>query len=207
VPTGTLWDHMVRMMEYLEGSISFPLAFAALLHGIGKPRVLAQSGEQYTFQGHERVARQMVETIADRLRLSSAEKSRSAWLVEHQEYLTDAATMRLSQLKTILVQPGIDDLLALHRADAMARGGSLEAVEFCERILRETPQEELDPSPVLTGDDLKALGMKPGPEFKRLLDAVRVAQLEGQVTTKDQALELVRALRAAPPPAPDRPRE
>jgi poly(A) polymerase len=185
---GDRWDRAVRVVECLPREASFCLAFAALLHEVGKPAV---------------------EQIADQLRLSTAEKTRVAWLVEKHTYLADAPTMRLSKLKTILVHPGIGELLALHRADALASGKSLEHVEFCERMLRDTPPEELNPPPVLTGEDLIALGMKPGPEFKRLLDAVREAQLEGRVRTKEDSLKLVEELLRGwgkePPPAPEIP--
>ena len=129
-----------------------------------------------------------------RLKLSSAESERLTWLVANQSYLSDAPTMRASRLKPVLVHPGIEELLALHRALARARGTGEEHVAFCERVLRDTPLGELNPAPVLTGEDLIALGMKPGPAFKRLLDAVREAQLEGRATTKPQALALVREL-------------
>ena len=101
---------------------------------------------------------------------------------------------RLSKLKTLLVQPGIDELLALHRAQALASGSSLAAVEFCEAMLRDTPPDVLNPPPLLTGEDLIAMGLKPGPEFKRILDAVREAQLEGKVKTKEEAIEMARRL-------------
>jgi len=175
--SGTAWEHAVGVIDRLEPPtwprpepVSFPLAFAALLHEVGK---------------------RAAEKIADRLRLSTAEKVRTAWLVEKHQYLADAPTMRASRLKPILVHPGIGELLALHRA-----GGHLEGVEFCERVLRETPPDELDPPPAVTGEDLIALGMQPGPEFKRLLDAVRVEQLDGGVRSKAEALELVARLRA-----------
>jgi poly(A) polymerase len=197
-PTGTLWDHTVKVVEALPRDAGFPLAFAALLHDAGKPRVVGRTAEKYTFHGHEHVGKQMAEAIADRLKLSTAEKTRVAWLVEKHQYLADAGTMRLSRLKPILVHPGIRELLELHRADAVASGKSIGHVEFCERMLRQTPPEELNPPPAVTGEDLIAAGLKPGPEFKRLLDAVREAQLEGRVRTKDQGLELVRELRASP---------
>ena len=144
----------------------------------------------------------MTARIAERLRLSNAEAVRLCWLVERHQYLADAPTMRMSRLKPILVHPGIGDLLALHRADAIATGKDLAHVEFCERLLREMPPEELNPPPVLTGEDLIALGLKPGPAFKRLLDAVREAQLEGRAVSKAQAHALVKQLLAEPPPAP-----
>jgi poly(A) polymerase len=210
-PTGTLWDHLVRVVELLEGPtwphpdpVSFPLAFAALVHDIGKPRVFGRTADRYTFHGHEHVGKEMVERIADRLRLSNVEKVRLAWLVERHQYLADAPTMRASRLNPILVHPGIGELLALHRADALGSGHSLEHVEFCEKVLRETPQEVLNPPPVLTGDDLIEMGLAPGRDFKRILEAVREAQLEGRVRTPDEARRMVNDFRQ-PPPAPATP--
>ncbi|VTT96827.1 phosphohydrolase : tRNA nucleotidyltransferase/poly(A) polymerase OS=Singulisphaera acidiphila (strain ATCC BAA-1392 / DSM 18658 / VKM B-2454 / MOB10) GN=Sinac_5938 PE=3 SV=1: PolyA_pol: PolyA_pol_RNAbd: HD [Gemmataceae bacterium] len=204
-PTGTLWEHTVRVVEELKGPVSFPLAFAAVLHDVGKPRTFARTPDRYTFHRHEHVGKQMAEAIADRLRLSTAEKTRIAWLVEKHQYLADAPTMRASKLKPILVHPGIRELLELHRADALATGKGLDHVTFCERMLRDTPPEELNPAPAVTGDDLIAMGLKPGREFKRLLDAVREAQLEGQIRSKADGLQFVRELRSAPPPAPGTP--
>ena len=199
--TGTLWQHQIRVVELLEPhEISFPLAFAALLHDVGKPHVFARTPDRYTFHRHEQVGRQMVEKMADRLKLSGAEKARIAWLVEKHQYLADAPTMRLSKLKPTLVHPGIGELLALHRADALASGRGLESVEFCERMLRESSTEELNPLPALTGEDLIAQGMKPGRDFKRLLDAVREAQLEGRVLSREDGLKLVEELRQSPLP-------
>lgn len=205
-PTGTLWDHTVRVVECLGEKAPFPLAFAAVLHDVGKPRVFARTAERYTFHGHEKIGAEMTARIAERLKLSNAEAARLCWLVERHQYLAEAPTMRMSRLKPILVHPGIGELLALHRADALASGKGLEAVEFCEKLLRETPPEELNPPPAVTGEDLIALGLKPGPAFKRLLDAVREAQLEGRVRTKDEGLKLVWQLLAQPPasePAPE----
>jgi poly(A) polymerase len=185
-------------MDALGDSISFPLAFAALLHDIGKPRTFGRTTDRYTFHGHEHVGRRMAEDICRRLRLSNDELARVCWLVEKHQYLADAPTMRPSRLKPILVHPGIGELLALHRADAIASGKSLAHVEFCEQILRETPREELDPLPLLTGDDLVAAGWKPGPEFKRVLDAVREAQLEGTIRTREEALALAERFKRVP---------
>lgn len=204
-PTGTLWEHTLRVVELLPRGASFPLALAALLHDVGKPAVWARTPEKHTFHGHEHVGRGMAERIADRLKLSTAEKTRVGWLVEKHMYLADAPTMRASRLKPILVHPGIAELLDLHRADALASGKGLEHVEFCERVLRETPPEELNPPPAVTGDDLIVLGMKPGREFKRLLDAVREAQLEGRVRSKDEGLSLVAELRGEPAVRPNPP--
>jgi len=168
------WEYLVRVVEGLDPA-SFSLVFGALLHPLGV--VAAQK-------------------IAERLRLSTAETVRLCWLVENHRVLLDAPTMRASKLKPLLVHPGIGELLALHRAIALARRESLAHVEFCERVLRETPATELNPPPLVTGEDLIALGLKPGPVFKRLLDAVREAQLEDRVRLKAEGLSFVQQLLA-----------
>lgn len=48
--------------------------------------------------------------------------------------------------------------------------------------------------PLLTGADLKALGFPPGPLYRRMLETLRFAQLNGEIETRDDALGLVRAL-------------
>ena len=97
-----------------------------------------------------------------------SEREQVEWLVEMHIYLCDAPRMTLSKLKPVLARPGIGELLALHRADALACGRSLEHVEFCEAKLREWSRDELEPAPLITGDDLRALGLTPGPLFKKL---------------------------------------
>jgi poly(A) polymerase len=174
VPAMELWWRTCHVVLSLAPEpVSFPLALAALLRDLG---------------------REKAEAVADRLRLANVERARVVWLVEMRDYLLDAPTMRPSRLNPVLVHPGIGDLLSLHRAIAPDIGRGVEHVEFCERLLRDMPREELDPPPLLTGNDLKALGLKPGPEFKRLLDAVREAQLDGELRTRDDALARVRAL-------------
>ncbi|HLK07956.1 MAG TPA: CCA tRNA nucleotidyltransferase, partial [Candidatus Angelobacter sp.] len=52
--------------------------------------------------------------------------------------------------------------------------------------------EQIRPQPLITGADLIAAGYKPGPAFKELLTAVEDAQLDGKISTKEEAMELVR---------------
>lgn len=194
-PTGDLWDHVLRVLELLGDAPSFPLALAALLHDIGKPRTLARTPDRYTFYDHEHVGADLAAEICERLKLSGAERERVTWLVRKHQFLCDAQHMRRSKLKVTLAHPGIRELLALHRADALASGRSTDHVEYCERLLQEWSEADLNPPPLVTGHDLTRLGLVPGPQFKRLLDAVREAQLEGTVKTAADALALIDRLR------------
>ena len=202
-PTGDLWEHTVRVVAELAGStypdpspVTFPLAFAAVYHDIGKPGTLARTPDRYTFHHHEHLGARITADACKRLKLSNAEADRIVWLVRHHQYLADAPVMRASKLKPILIHPGIGDLLALHRADAIASGKDLAHVEFCERQLTELSPEDLNPTPLLTGDDLREMGLTPGPEFKRILDALREAQLEGTMRTRDEAVHIAQCLAA-----------
>ena len=74
--------------------------------------------------------------------------------------------------------------------------GSAEEIEFCREKLA-LPPEDLNPEPLITGDDLKALGIPPGPAYRELLEAVREAQLEQRARTKAEAIALVQVLKSA----------
>jgi poly(A) polymerase len=163
----------MHVLQALPPDAAFELALATILQGLdGK--------------GAGRVCL--------RLKLSNAERERIEWLVRHHNDLRGASGLRGSRLKPVLAHEGIKELLALHRANALAAGESLEPVEFCEQKLREWPPNLLSPAPLITGEDLLAMGIIQGPGFKRILDAVRAAQLDGTTSTKDEAIELVRRL-------------
>jgi poly(A) polymerase len=190
---GDLWDHVLGVLDRLGDKPSFPLAMAALLHDVGKPRTVGRTPDRYTFYGHEHVGRRLADEIALRLKLSNEERERIAWLVEKHQILADAPRMRPAKLKVLLVHKGIDELLALHRADALASGRSVDHVEFAEQKRREWAEKgELDPAPLITGQDLIEMGIEQGPIYKKLLDKVREAQLDGLITTREQAIEYVR---------------
>jgi hypothetical protein len=52
------------------------------------------------------------------------------------------------------------------------------------------------PAPLITGDDLTATGMNPGPIFRQILDSVYDAQLEGQISTRQEAMEMAQRFSA-----------
>jgi poly(A) polymerase len=190
-----LWEHVLRVLDHLPEKVSFPLAFSALLHDVGKPRTVGRTPDRYTFHGHEHVGRRMTTDIALRLRLSNEERLRAEWLVEKHQVLADVEQTRPSKLKPLLVHPGVEELFLLHRADARASGRSEEHVDRAEQLRAEwSARGELDPPLPISGDDLRELGLTPGPLFKTLLEKVREAQLEGTLVTRDEALALVRRL-------------
>ena len=125
------------------------------------------------------------------LKLSNAERDRIGWLVENKSALSNAAHLPRHRLKRLLAAEGIGDLLALHRARAVAGLGDVADVEYCEAYLRDRPDGPIDPPPLLNGHDLARHGLRPGRAFATMLEVVRDAQLDGSISTRDEALAMV----------------
>jgi poly(A) polymerase len=105
--------------------------------------------------------------------------------------------MRPSTLKKFLRQPNFDEHLALHKLDCMASHRDLSALKFCTEELAKQPPEKLRPEPLISGVDLINMGLKPGPEFKKILSEVEDRQLEGALSTRDEALVYIKSLISA----------
>lgn len=185
--TVTCWQRTLAVLDRLDRP-SFPLALAALLHATGWQAEEAIGGES-PGAGARRGA-EIVERVAERWKLSNKDTERAAWLVEHHRALVEAAAMPWPRLQRLLISPGIDELLALHEAIAQAAGHEVRHIAYCRQKLA-LPEAELNPTPLLTGDDLKRHGIPPGKAYKTLLEKVRDAQLEGRVNDLAGALVLV----------------
>ena len=141
------------------------------------------------FHNHEQVGRAIADRLCRDLKLANAERERMTWLVEYHQYLGEATKLRESKLKRILAEPGIDELLALHRADALASTGDASHVDYCESYLRDQPAGPINPPPLLNGHDLARHGLKSGPQTKLHLEMVREAQLDRLIHSKKEALD------------------
>ena len=141
----------------------------------------------------ERLSPEATETLGRRWKLTNKEIERAAWLVKHRNALRDCRRLPWSQLQPLLIDEGSDDLVAL---TAAAWPELADEVAFCREQLAR-PRAELDPPPLLTGDDLLARGLRPGPQFAVMLQRLRAAQLDGQIASRDAALAMVERLAAA----------
>src|SRR5215470_14322140 len=81
--------------------------------------------------------------------------------------------------------------MALHRMDCLSSNRNLTAYHFIERFLEETPAEQFRPAKLVTGNDVLRLGVRSGPLVGRLLAAVEEAQLNGEISTREEAIVLV----------------
>ena len=100
--------------------------------------------------------------------------------------------MRKAKLKRLLARPTFADELELHRLDCLASHADLTNHEFLMNVVIEIPPQVAAPAPLLTGDDLLVMGMKPGPELGAILREARELQLEENLRTRDEALAWAR---------------
>src|ERR1044071_3134831 len=91
-----------------------------------------------------------------------------------------------------MARPTFNEELELHRVDCESSHRMLDNYEFLMRKREEFANEPIIPSPLLRGDDLIALGLKPGPKFGEILQAVETRQLEGILRSREEALEWVK---------------
>ena len=193
-PEGDVWTHTLLMLEALAVGCSPTLAWGVLLHDVGKPPTFTPPsgpGDRIRFDEHVSVGARMAEEICHRLRFSNDDTAQIVALVANHLRFKDVPRMKLATLKRFVRLPRFEEHLELHRLDCLSSHGSLECYDFVRRFLAETPPEQVRPPRLLTGEDLIGLGFQPGPRFKTMLDAVEEAQLNGRISTREEALRLV----------------
>jgi poly(A) polymerase len=129
----------------------------------------------------------------NRLRFSRAEIDATVEAVANHMVFKDVQQMRVAKLKRFLARPHIEDELELHRVDCTSSHGFLDNYEYLHAKRAEFAAEPLIPPPLITGRDLLALGLAPGPRFSEILEAVQSRQLEGTLTTREAALEWIKS--------------
>ena len=191
-PEGDVWVHTLLMLEKL-GETSPALAWGTLLHDVGKPPTF-RVAERIRFDGHVEAGVKLAEGIFERLRFSRDDAEQATALIANHMRFQDVTRMKDSTLKRFLRLPRFEEHLELHRLDCLSSHAHLENYEFVRQKREEFGQEQLRPQPLVRGQDLIAVGYRPGPQFSQMLAAVEDAQLEGRITTKEQGLELVEHL-------------
>ncbi|MDX2081819.1 MAG: CCA tRNA nucleotidyltransferase [Terrimicrobiaceae bacterium] len=191
-PEGDVFVHTRLMLSMLPGTVSLPLVFSVLFHDIGKPPTFQRDETgRIRFNGHESVSATMTLAIMERLRFSNAEIEATVVAVRNHMAFKDVQNMRVATLKRFLARPTIEDELELHRVDCASSHGMLDNYAFLRAKQEEFSRAPLIPAPLVTGHDLIAMGRKPGPGFKAILDKVQIHQLEGRLNSRDEALRWV----------------
>jgi putative nucleotidyltransferase with HDIG domain len=193
-PEGDVFVHTRAMLELLPPDAPANLALSVLFHDIGKPPTFRYHADEdrIRFSGHDRVGAAMTEKLMERLRFSRHDIDRVTEAVRQHMVFKDVQNMRTAKLKRFMAREGFDEELELHRVDCQSSHGALDNYDFLKTKAEEFANEPLIPPPLLTGHDLMALGWKPGPHFGQVLESIQTAQLEGTLTTIEEAIAWVK---------------
>jgi poly(A) polymerase len=196
-PEGTVYEHIRLMLSKLPPDASGELPWAVLLHDVGKPATAARDPKTGAihFYEHDRLGAQMADAILQRLKFPRRETEDIVDAVHYHMQFKDVKQMRKATLRRLLMRHTFPLELELHRLDCLGSHGLLDLYDFLREQaedLRNQPQ--LRP-PLLTGEDLIALGIEPGPRMGAILAQLREKQLQDELRTADEARAWVRALR------------
>ena len=193
-PEGDVFVHTRLMLSMLAPDASLPLVLSVLFHDIGKPatRVVDETG-RIRFNGHEGVSAGMTLRLLQRLRFPNEVIDAVIPSVRLHMSFKDVPNMRVATLKRMMARPTFEEELELHRVDCLASHGMLDNHAMLIAKREEFGREPLIPQPLITGHDLIALGMKPGKHFAEILQAAQTRQLEGSLTSREEALEWIKS--------------
>ena len=187
-PEGNVYNHLVRMLEFLPRDASTTLVWSALLHDVGKPATASRdrSGSIH-FYGHEKEGAEIAIKILNRFKFSRRQSEDILECVRNHMHFKDVPNMRRATVRRLLLRPTFPLELELHRLDCLGSHGRLDTYHSLRREAEALAEQPQWITPWITGRDLIELGMKPGPQMGRLLKAIRTRQLQGDFKDRTEA--------------------
>ncbi len=129
----------------------------------------------------------IVEQLSIDWKISNEEKKTIGWILRHKSTLANATALPWSALQPLLIQPDAKAALQVLHAE----GCWPKEVERCRDRLA-WPEDQFNPKPLLDGEQLKKLGVSPGPAFGKILKELRTKQLDGDLASTEQAINWVK---------------
>ncbi len=197
-PEGDVFVHTMLMLDHMALP-SLELAWSVLLHDVGKPatRTVGKDGVSH-FYGHEAKGARIAEKILTRLRFSREQTDAIVNAVANHMRFASIHLMKRAKLMRLMAEPYFLMELELHRLDCLSSNFLMgNFVLLLDELAKKSGKVELPP-PLLSGQDLINLGLKPGPDFGRLLKDIEDLRLEGKINYREEALAAVRQIMKQP---------
>ncbi len=192
-PEGDVWTHTCLMLDELPPPREPELALGVLLHDIGKPATYSEQlcpkegAMRIRFPNHAPVGAEMAEGILTRLRQPSARIDAVKALVSGHMQFVEAPKMRRAKLRRFLGSAAFSRMLELMRLDILYSNSDFTSWLFLKEAFESFQSEPVLPEPLVKGRDLLAWGVEPGPGMGALLSDLYDAQLEGLVSSVEEA--------------------
>jgi poly(A) polymerase len=181
-PEGDVFEHTVAMLDRMEKP-TLRLAYAVLLHDVGKPPTAQAAPDRIRFHGHASEGADMAAAILKRLRFSNADAQIITTCVRDHMRFMDVRKMRPSTLRRLLGRPTFALEMELHRLDCLASHGDLSNWTFLKEAAEALADEPVLPDPWITGRDIIEMGIPEGPEVGRWRRVAYDAQIENRFKT------------------------
>lgn len=194
-PEGDVFVHTRIMLGLLPAQVSLSLVWSVLLHDIAKPATFTRDPDgRIRFNGHDKLGAEMSEEILRRLKYPNDVIEPTVEAVANHMVFKDVQKMRISRLKRFMARPGFEDEMELHRVDCQSSNGFSDNYDFIRQKQEEFGHDPLPliPKPLINGHELMAVGIPKGPQVGELLTAVQNLQLEGVLTTSEEAFAWVK---------------
>jgi tRNA nucleotidyltransferase (CCA-adding enzyme) len=220
-PEGDVWTHTLQAVDEaaalvadLDRPRALTVMLATLCHDVGKPGTTKVEDGRVRSRGHEEAGRAPTVSLLERWNVHTllgydVRAQVVALVVDHLkpgQLYDDRARVSDGAIRRLARRCEPDLLYRVARADCLGRRpGTFApvAMEWFRDKVRALAVERQPPPPLLQGRDVLALGLAPGPEVGRIVRAVYEQQLDGAVTTPDEARAAATSLLAAGPRSSD----
>lgn len=201
-PEGDVFEHtclMLNLMAENKSKTTYSpreIAYTVLLHDIGKPPTAAfgkgtDGKERIRFDGHAPMGALMAEDILIRLKFPNTEKKSITTAIRGHMRFMDVQNMRIAKLRQLIGAETFDLEMELHRLDCLGSHSLLDNYDYIRDYQDEMANEPILPDPLVRGNDLIRLGIKEGRLIGLILKELYEAQMEDQLTSKEDALKWV----------------
>jgi tRNA nucleotidyltransferase (CCA-adding enzyme) len=208
-PEGDVWTHTLlvidqarRRLDALDRGPAVALMLGAVCHDIAKPSTTALIDGRIRSPGHEEAGVPLTIAVLDRLNVHSLDgfDVRAATLALVAQHLKPVAFAKMDArvgdgaYRRLAQKVDLELLARMAYADCLGRGGTFDChlIEIFLERARALGVQHAAPAPLLLGRHVLALGVAPGPRVGEILKAVYEQQLEGVVTTLEEAIAMAR---------------
>ncbi len=209
-PEGDVWTHTLMVIDEarrrnadLDRPHLATIMLGAVCHDLGKPATTAMIDGRWRSPGHEAAGVGPATALLDRFNINTLDgfDVRGQVLAITAEHLRPSAfhkardTVRDGAFRRLAARVDLELLVRFGRADCHGRTGTFDcsAMDWFLERARALGVEHAAPAPILLGRHLIALGVTPGPRMGEILRAIYERQLDGVVTTLEEAIAASRA--------------